>query len=252
MVAWNTNKGTGTLYVKDNGTLIATDSTEGSYKWDKSETIGLHQITFHVIVETKNFTYYTDYTVAEWSAIVVVHLYESATQYVAIDQYHTATITVTSSDERNFNGHIFLNGTSKVVSIINGVGTFTVFSADVTRLFYNVTQARYTDLTNRSYVANDLTITFDELVGHIDVIAITGNDVEISVSFNNSYDDDFVNEFEYAIYLDNIDIGSRQTSTFTIENVPPGDHYVTLKRIRSIDQQYVDTGRCNEVSFEIP
>ena len=183
---------------------------------------------------------------------MVVHLYDSATQYVSVDQYHTATITVTTSDERNFNGHIFLNDTLKVISIINGVGTFTVFSADITRLFYNVTQARYTHLTNRSYVANDLTITFDELVGHIDIIALTGNDVEISVAFNNSYDDDFVNEFEYAVYLDNKDIGSRQSSSFTIENVPVGVHYVTLRRIRSIDEPYVDTGRCNEVSFEIP
>ena len=71
-IIWNTNKGSGTLRVYDNSSLLATTSTEGEYNFEKSSTIGIHLLEFNVTVETLTFTFNANYTVSDWTATVVL------------------------------------------------------------------------------------------------------------------------------------------------------------------------------------
>lgn len=247
-IAWNTNKGTGTLRVYDNSSLIATDSVEGALTIVKSSVVGLHNLTMNITVETLTFTAYADYTISDWSAVVVVYLYSESAPYVSVDEVHTATIAVTQSDDDIFSGYVFVNGTS--ITVVNGAGTFTVVNYDVEQIVYSVTNVQDLSLENRSYIANDLTVTFDRLIGSMGIVDIGSDSATFRVSFNNSYDNLMVTNFEYAVYVNDDYIKSSREVEFTLEGLSPGEYTVELKRIDNLDNN-VDTGTCNLVPFTI-
>ncbi|MFW9992032.1 MAG: hypothetical protein ACFFD4_08210 [Candidatus Odinarchaeota archaeon] len=248
VVSWNTNKGTGTLYAYDNNSLIATDTSEGSVVITKSSTVGLHNLSFDVVVESRNFSFVADYTVSDWTVSVALSIYSSSSYYVSIDESHTVTVTVTRSDSSDFDGYVFVNGTS--VSVSSGSGSFTVSSTDVTRETYSVTHVQDLTATNRTFSANDLTVTFDKLIGYLSVVNSGQSSAICVVTFNNSYDDAIVDNYEYAVYVNDQYYSTYTANTFTVDSLVPGTYYVELRNIRNQDNE-VDTGTSTEVSFEI-
>lgn len=247
-IAWNTNKGTGTLRVYDNGSLIATDSVEGALTIVKSSVVGFHNLTMNVTVETRTFTAIADYTISDWSAVVEVHLYSDPAPYVSVTEIHTATLSVTRSDDETYSGWVYVNGSA--VAVVNGAGTFTVVSYNVERIVYHIDYVQDLSLVNRSFIANDLTVTFDRLIGTMGIVDISSSSATLRVTFNNSYDDLAVTNFDYGIYLNNDYIKSSREVEFTLEGLSPGEYTVDLRRIRNLDND-VDTGSCNQVPFTI-
>jgi hypothetical protein len=247
-IAWNTNKGSGVLRVYDNSSLIATDSVEGALTIVKSSVVGLHNLTMNITVEGKTFTAYADYTVSDWSATVTLHAYSESSPYVSVDKLHTATLSVTRSDDVVFSGYVYVNGTQ--VTVVNGAGSLTIVNYNVEVIVYHVDYVQDIALTNRTFIANDLTVTYDRLIGTMGVVEVGSDYAVLRVTFNNSYDNEMVTNFEYAVYVNDDYIKSSREVEFAVEGLASGSYTIELRRINNLDNN-VDTGVCNKVPITI-
>lgn len=253
-ISWNTNKGTGTLTIYDNTSLVQTNALEGNSMLQKSESIGLHELEFNITVETKVLTYYANYTVADWTVSVSITLYSSSTPTVSMDKNYVPTVTVTRSDGEYFSGYVWINGTDYRVTVVNNIGTFYMSRSDTTSVasvFWNVSSVQEVDTTSREFVSTGLTVIFDKLSGHLYSNGGTG----FTVIFNSSYTGETIDNIRYKVTIGNVVVASETQTSFDIADVMSNDERFPdgIYQINCTDPEdlstYVKVGDCNTVTY---
>jgi len=253
-ISWNTNKGNGILRIYDNDSLVQTNGLEGIALLIKSSTIGLHQIQFNVSVESRVFTHYGNYTIADWTVVVTIRIYDDASPWVSIRDTHTVDVTVTRSDESGFNGYVYINGTDVTVAVIAGVGSFSVISTEVVRKRWVVSSVQDLSAQSRDFIANDLLVTFDTLIGTLTMVSTppfyTSSIITFNVYFNSSYDETGIDNFRFRVLLNDKDQFDETGYTFSFSGLPPNTYTVTLASIENTDN-YVEDGSSGGRTFTV-
>ncbi|MHA1586160.1 MAG: hypothetical protein ACTSUW_02385, partial [Candidatus Heimdallarchaeota archaeon] len=252
-VAWNTNKGTGTLSVYDNSSLIATSSTEGVFIFQKSNVVGFHDIDFIVSVESKTFSYSANYTIAEWTAIVVL----SGDSRINVGSLASITVTVTRDDEATFTGTVTIN--NKNVTVVAGTGTYTLLSDDVTSYSLYASAVYDGTGTSRGFVTNTLTLVYDKLkveMSKSTISAIAGTAITITVNISSMYDSSRPTLYQYSVYY-KMNLGeyvyletvvNRNYFTFT----PPTDGICEIKIMYAKDNsESITVSNSLPISFQV-
>lgn len=234
LVQWNTNKGTGTLTITDNGSSIATSSIEGLYKFRKSTTEGLHQLVFSIAVESRTFTFKGNYTIDPWTATITI----SGDDRVDIDTNTSLTITVTRSDGGSFSGTVIIN--SQSVTIAAGAGTYYQYSAAV--LTQSLTASSCVDNggQSRSYTSNTFTLYFDRLSVELSYAPLNinaGEEFTLSVNITRSTDNSLPATFEYEVWdNDTRAMIVYNTNTVQIKVTIAGWHTFTVKYVQDNEE----------------
>jgi len=228
-IAWNTNKGTGILRVYTNGSLTTTASTEGITRFQKSTTVGLHQLVFNVTVETRVFTFYAEYTIPPWTAIITL----SADDRVSIQDTVPVLITVLRSDEQTFYGTVLING--ETINILAGIGYYYAYSYSVDTITVSVTNCYDAGHNERDLVTSDISIKFDKL--QISLSKSTDTPLvdfmmEIYCNITRLNDGTIPTVFEYKVYVNGI---YRQTiindNSFEFMATSSGTYMIELKYV---------------------
>jgi len=241
-ISWNTNKGTGSMTTQDNSSLVQTNALEGNSLLEKSSSIGLHQLIFNITVETKVFSYYANYTIADWTVAIVMTIYDSETPTVSVTstslpKRHTVDITVTRSDGEQFSGYVYINSTK--YTIVNGAGSFIIDNDAVTSELYNVTSVQDLTAKSRGYVSETITVIYDKLYG-----SVFGSGPTFTVYFNSTYTDEAVDNFRYKVKVGGgTKLTSQTGSSFTINSalLAYGEYDVEVYDVENTDN-FVNVG----------